>query len=63
MLRHAAQQEFADRIAVPDADDQQFGVVAFHRGQQFVSGVNTDGLGHFELHAGVGEVRFHCVYL
>jgi Carboxyl transferase domain len=34
---------------VPDADHQQLGVVALHRRQQLVSGVNPDRLGELEL--------------
>ena len=38
------EQQLADRIAMPEADHQQLGLVAFHRLQQCVGGVDPDGL-------------------
>ena len=52
-----------DRVAVPDADHQQFGVVAFHRLQQLLGGVDSDRLGELEFHPAVREPVLDVVHL
>ena len=49
--------------AVPDADHQQVGVVAVHRLQQLLGGVDADGLGQLEFHPAVREPLFDVVDL
>src|SRR3954471_22979801 len=48
---------------MPDADDQEFGVVALHGLQQLLGRVDTDRLGELEFHTAVGEVILDVVHL
>jgi hypothetical protein len=47
LLGNAAEQQLAHWVPMPDADYEPFGVVAFHRLEQFLCGVDADRLSEF----------------
>ena len=63
LLRHTAEQQLADRVAMPDADHQKVSVGAVHRREQLVSGVDADRLGQLELHPAVRQLLLDIVDL